>query len=181
MKKRTFGFIILILILITHIQSQSGGTDEYTVKASMAARFTTQIDWPQDENGDNESEPFVIAVIGKNPFGSKLDSISEKIKIKNRNVQTRYIAKVEEIVEAGCHLLFISKTSKKKLAEIVEFAGTKPILMIGDTKGYAEMGVHINILIKDGRLCFEVNRRAIRKSGLNINYHLLKLADRVIQ
>lgn len=181
MKKQIFGLILLILILSSHILPQSKSSEEYAVKANMTAKIPTQVTWPDELRGEIESTPFIIAVIGKNPFGSKLDLVSEKAKIKNRQVETRYISKLEEIAESGCNLLFITKTSKKKLAEIVEFTGTKPILMISDTKGYAEMGVHINILIKGGKLRFEVNRKAMRKSGLNVNYHLLKLAVRIIQ
>jgi hypothetical protein len=179
MKKQKFGLILLLLLLISYITVKASDVDEYFVKATMTARFPKHIEWPKDPM-ENNRNLFVIAVIGKNPFGSNLEFICKKATKNNNQVQVRYISKVEEIAESGCNLLFISKTSKKKLGEIVAFTETKPILTISDTKGYAEMGVHINFLIKNNKLNFEINRIAIRKSGLNVNYHLFTLAARVI-
>jgi hypothetical protein len=180
MSKQKFGLILLFVFSAWVTQVQAGASEEYKLKASMIRLLPMHIDWPENSDLHDELKPFVIAVIGKNPFGSILGEILKKTTLKNKKVKIRYISGVEDIAGSGCHLLFISKISKKKLSEIIAVAGDKPILTLADRKGCAEMGVHINFLVKENKLRFEINRQALRQSGLMINYHLLQLADRII-
>lgn len=187
MSKQKFELILLFVFLCSVIQVQAGAigkndlkAPEYDLKAHMIRLFPENIEWPEDSDVRDKLKPFVIAVIGKNPFGSTLERIPQKTTIKNKKVKILYITKAEEIAESGCHLLFIAKTSKKKLSEIIAVTGDKPILTIADSKGYADMGVHINYLIKENKLRFEINPQAIKKSGFVANYHLLQLAESTI-
>lgn len=180
MSKRKFGLILLFVFSISVTQVQAGAVQEYELKASAIRLFPMHIEWPGNSDVHDELKPFVIAVIGKHPFGPAFEKIPKKYIIKNKKVKILFISGVEEIAESGCNLLFISKTSKKKISEILAVAGDKPILTIADRKGYAEMGIHINVLVKGSKLRFEINRQAIRQSGLVINYRLLQLAEKII-
>jgi len=187
MSKRKFGLILLLVFSTSLTQVQVGaieGSDlkapEYVLKATMISLFPSHVEWPENSDMHDELKPFVFAVIGKNPFGSILGKIQEESIMKNKKVKILYISEVEEIVESGCHLLFIPKTGKKKLSEIIAVTGDKPILTIADSKGYADMGIHINILVRGSKLRFEINRPAIRRSGLVVNYRLLQLAKRIV-
>ncbi len=162
----------------------SGGAqaeDEYRLKAAFLSKFTMYFDWPADSDVNNPAKPFVIAVIGANPFGSHLAAICSITKVKDKEIKVFYISRVEEIAAAGCNLLFIAGTDDKKLAEILTYTGNKPILTVSDGKDFAEKGVHINFLIIKDKVNFEINPRAVRDARLVMNYHLLGLAARVIQ
>ena len=50
------------------------------------------------------------------------------------------------------------------------------ILIIGDTKGFAKKGVHVNLYVESEDFPFEINVNAAKESGLAIDYHILKLA-----
>jgi hypothetical protein len=46
-------------------------TDEYLLKAGFLERFTRFIEWPGETNIADNTKPFVISVIGENPFDKK--------------------------------------------------------------------------------------------------------------
>ena len=48
--------------------------------------------------------------------------------------------------------------------------------MVGESDGLARRGVAINFYIADGRIRFEVNRRAAEQARLKLSSRLLRLA-----
>ena len=167
-------FIIFCTGIPADISCQITEYDEYTVKAVFLERFTRFIEWPPDKQVDDISKPFVIAVIGKNPFGPKLNNLYSKHKIKDKRVKVIYISRVNQI--SGSHILFISESEKKRLQRIVTYSKEKQVLTIGDSNGFAEKGVLFNFYIVNNQIKFEINEKAVRGSGLSINYLLLNVA-----
>ena len=147
---------------------------EYTVKAVFFERFARFVTWPDGLGMDDNSKSFVITVIGKNPFSSILEKLYAKRKIKDKKVEIRYIEKPEEI--KTCHILFISDSMKNQLESILEITEKLPILTIGDTEGFAENRVHINLYTETQEYPFEINAGATRESGLEMDYVLLNMA-----
>jgi hypothetical protein len=142
--------------------------------ALLMAPITTFVTWPPAAKMDDPSKPFIITVIGDNYFNSYLDNTYKEKELKNKPVTIRYISNIKEI--NGTHLLFISKSMKNKISEILAYTKNKPILTIGDTKGFRKAGVHINFFYQRIELHFEINNEAARAVGLNLSYHLLKQA-----
>lgn len=176
MKKTCLVSLFLVLFLPVVILAQ---VSEYNVKAVLLERLTLFIEWPEESAVNDTSQPFILGIIGENPFGSILEQIYSNQKIKDKKVEIRYISKINEI--PGCHLLFISKSEKKALSNILSFTREKPILTIGDTKNFAERGVLINFYIFENKIRFEINELESQKSRLFMSYRLLKAAKIVNQ
>jgi hypothetical protein len=116
----------------------------------------------------------VIGVLGRDPFGPYLDALGART-IKGKSVRVRRLSGTTEV--AGCcHLLFISGSEAKELPRILARTGSLPVLTVGDTQGYGDAGVLINLVAEDGRIAFEVNEGAVKRSGLKFNSKLLRLA-----
>jgi hypothetical protein len=75
-----------------------------------------------------------------------------------------------------CMILIISESKKNELNDILNYTTGKPILTIGDAKGYGKKGVIINMFIDDNYIRYEVNRTTLDKSGLKISSLLLASA-----
>ncbi|MDL1963891.1 MAG: YfiR family protein [Deltaproteobacteria bacterium] len=169
---------VCFVIAIFHLFLPSGifaqNLDAYTIKAIFLERFTRFVEWPPEAAINDKLQPFIIAVIGKNPFGTKLDTIYSTRKIRDKKVKIIYICNVNELV--GCHLLFVSESEKNEFYKIISLTRDKPILTIGDAKGFAENGGLMNFYTLDNLIRFEVNEKAIRESGLSMSYLLLKAA-----
>lgn len=167
--------LIGFLIPISAVAQQS----EYTIKAVFLEHFTRFIEWPESSNIEDTSSPFFIAIIGENPFGSILEQIYAEQKIRNKEVEIQYILTPDGITD--CHILFISSSKRDILPEILSRTRDKPILTVGDTKGFAEDGVLINFYLAEDRIKFEINENAVHESGLVMSYRLLNLARIVNQ
>ena len=171
-------FVILWAGFLTPLSAVTQQS-EYTIKAVFLEHFTRFVEWPESTDTADPSTPFRVAVIGENPFGSILDDIYLEQRIKNRQVKIHYISSPEEI--ADCHILFISRSSKEILPEILSRTRHEPILTVSDTEGFAEDGVLINFYLTGDKIKFEINEKAVHASGLVMSYRLLSLARIVNQ
>jgi len=172
---QAFMAVLIMMTMFSFVFSQGANSQstEYELKAVAFQKLSLFIEWPGNafENSGNE---FIIGVLGENPFGNLLESVYENVKIKDKKVKTVYFRNIEQ---AGkCHLLFIPKTSFKDLARIVDFIGTKPVLTIADSEGFAEAGCLINFYSYSGKLRFEVNQKALLAAGFITDFKLLKVS-----
>lgn len=180
---------LILLLLLPHLNPLAPKKDkeefqEYQTKAAFLGTFCTYIDWPEEAGINDKSKPFIITVIGESPFLIKrkrkaasedwLTKRFEDQKIKGKKVEIRHILEVKDI--PGCHILFVSRSMKKELPEIIEMARQHPILTVADTDGFAKKGIYINIYIVKKRPKYEVNETAIRTSNLRVHFLLLKYA-----
>lgn len=169
-------FVLSIMILLLPLSLFTAIKDEYYRKAALFKVFSQYIEWPENSDVKDQSKPFVIGVIGKNPFGPILEKAysQEEYKIKNKKVEIRFISKMEDI--KSCHILFISKFYKNKLEEILAVTRKKPILTVAETKGFAERGILFNLYISKNEIRFEINAAALRESQLIVDSQLLSVA-----
>jgi hypothetical protein len=147
---------------------------EYLLKAGYIEKFTHFIEWPETTGGDDSSHAFRIAVIGENRFGNAIERIFSRVRVQNRKVRIVYATSIDAI--ENCMIWVISGGGSNRLDEILNYTTGKPILTIGETKGYGKKGVIINMFVDDNYLRYEINRAALRKSGLKISSLLLASA-----
>lgn len=175
--------LIIICIIITglmptasiNLSFAQGMDSEYTLKSVFLERFCRFIQWPPDTGFSNET--FVIGVIGDSPFNPTLDTVYAKQTVKGKRVEVRYFKTMDGI--SNCHLLFIAKTDKETLRQIINNTKKYPILTVSDTAGYGRCGVHINMYIKNKQVQFEINNAALQRSDLTVSSLLLNVAKLV--
>ena len=153
---------------------------EYLLKAGFLEKFARFTDWPeQSDLVRNPQKPFVLSVIGENPFGANLERLYTTGKIKDRSVQIRYVTYPWQV--DGSDMLFVSSSENETLESILGYVSQKPILVVGDTESYGQRGCHINIYVTDSQtLHFEVNLEQVKVSGLHLQLLLLEYG-RVLQ
>lgn len=173
--KRLLLFLLILLVMCTAPYRISAQTSE-DFKAVLLSKITQYIEWPENANLTDQSKPFIITVIGKNPFGSLLEDLylSNGQKIKNKYVEIHYIKEIHEIDQ--CNILFISNSEEKRLMDILYYTKGKPILTISDTKNFGEKGVNINFFISNNRTKFELNETSITNNGFRVDYRLRNIA-----
>jgi hypothetical protein len=168
-------FIIIVLLPASAPFPCRAQSSEYIIKAGFLEKFARFTDWPELSGMDDPETPFVISVIGDNPFGKSLEDFYADDTIHNKPVEIHYISSIEEI--DGTHLLFISGSEKDHLETMLDAIRTLPILVIGDTEGFAAAGVHINLYITSREtLHFEINPGAVKAAGLSVQIVLLEIA-----
>jgi hypothetical protein len=146
---------------------------EYQIKAEFIERFTRFIEWPAVPS-QSQSEPFVIGIIGRDPFNGYLDAIARARTIKGRSVKIQHLAGPDAI--GSCQILFLSSSEKGSFDEILALARKYPVLTIGDSPGALAAGVMINLYTADNKVRFEINEQQMNKAGFAASAQLLKLA-----
>lgn len=174
---RVTAALIVLFLAVCPSFSLLSAEKSYAIKAAWFGKFPMFITWPEKSGMKDTTKPFVIGVIGNNPFGPILEYAyaDGKRKINNKKVSVKYFLSLNDISAIkSCHILFISPSEKKNLVEIIAITKKAPILTIGDTKGFAQIGVHINFYNSGKKLKLEINPTALREASLKASHHLLK-------
>jgi hypothetical protein len=149
------------------------GLDEYQVKAAFLGKFVKYVTWPPARLADRRA-PFVVGVLGKDPFGDKLVETFRDKQVEERRVEIRQFSALEGVSEA--HLLFVTRDESDRLEAILATTRGAGVLLVGESGGFAADGGSINFYLEDKRLRFEVNPEAARRQGLKVSSELLKVA-----
>lgn len=153
--------------------AESPTMTEYELKAAFLYNFARFVEWPPEAFKNSEA-PIVIGVLGADPFGPVLDHTVAGQTIHDRPLVVRRAKEVSALQD--CHILFISASEKRRLAEVLERIPKSGILTVADTERFAEMGGMINLFMEAKRVKFEINVDAATRAGLKINAQLLRLA-----
>ena len=180
LKTLTFCSAFILLTAFLVIQAPSTVRAQgmvYQIQAQLIDRFTQLIEWPASSNVADVSAPFVIGVIGNSDILQSLKELaSSQKKIKGKRVEVIEIANLSEIDD--CQILYISRSEKSRLSAILNRAKGKPVLTIGDTRGYAKDGVMINFAAGE-TMRFSINTASADESGLRFSEQLISLGDKV--
>ncbi len=169
---------ILLFAFLVFSVTASAEDREYKLMASYFEKFAQLTRWPDDSELPDLSNPFIISIVGHNPFGKNLDKRYLDNKINNRKVIVKYISSLDKI--PGSNLVFISKSMDKKVPNILSITRNKPILTVSEIKGFAKKGGHINFYYTDkDTLHFEINEPMVNKSGLRMHLLLIEVAKKV--
>jgi hypothetical protein len=152
-----------------------GQPDENLMKVVAIEKISRFIRWPDEEKMMEDSREFIIGVFGQHPVAERAGDFYAERPIKNRAVEIRQLLKPEDAI--GCHIIYVSESIRKTLPMILEKTGGKPILTVGDSPGYAEAGILVNLYIAEQKLRFEINEAGFHKAGLQVAPILLKVAD----
>jgi len=150
---------------------------EYNVKAATLYAFGRYVTWP-DSAFQGAADPFVIGVLGSNPFGDALDTIAAKKTIDGRPILVRQLASQSEY--ADCHIVFVTHAVPPEMeASLFRLVAGQPLLLVGEMKGFAERGGIVNFYLSGGHVRFELNANKAVEANLGLNAKLLSLGTKV--
>lgn len=163
--------LALCLALGTVALAAGAGPGEYEVKAAFLYNFARFVEWPDAPGG---AEPFVVTVLGRDPFGSALDDTLRGKAIDRRPVVVRRVSRPEDLGKS--QIVFICDSEKDRLPAILKGLESAPVLTVGEMSDFAERGGVIRFKVEQDRVRLEINVAAAARSRLRISSQLLKLA-----
>lgn len=176
---RTALHILALLLFISlypvHCRAQQEHPTESQVKAAYLYNFGKFVRWQPPAPG---SDSFDICVLGKNPFGSTLETTVAGEKIDGKGIVVKNISSVAETVH--CQILFIGSSEESRLKSILGPTRQSNLLTVSDIPGFAQRGGMIELVNEEGRIRFAVNVAAISDARLTVSSELLKVAVKVI-
>jgi YfiR/HmsC-like len=154
------------------VQAQSGVSKEYQIKASFLFHFAQFVQWPAMDS-TNANDPFVIGVLGENPFADALDEMVKGETIGDRKVTVQYSRRAEDL--KNCRIVFISKSEKTRLSQILKELEGRSILTVGESDGFAQLGGVLNFYLENDAVHFEINPDTAERENLKISSQLFRL------
>ncbi len=150
---------------------------EASVKAVFLYSYGRYVTWPEEGPGKIEDD-FVIGVLGDSAVIGKLKRIAKKRTIAGHAIRLIRVESPEKIPH--CHILYVAGHSdENRQKAIVEATADLPLLIVGETDGFAERGAAINFYLSGNSVRFQINAETVRQRGLQLNAKLLNLGDRV--
>lgn len=176
MKERwtTCGLLVVALVALAPHRTLTASTSsatEYEVKAAFLYSFAKYVEWP---DGAVTEEPFLIGVLGQDPFEQALDVTLQGKSILGHRVAVARFARLDEALRS--HILFVAGSDAREQDPVLKALQGRPILSAGESEGFAERGGIVGFRTQDNRVRFEINLRRAEESGLKISSQLLKLA-----
>jgi hypothetical protein len=147
------------------------------VKAGMIGKIAEFVRWPDSQGLTEPDRPFEFVIIGQTPLEPHLVRYYRQVRIAGHRV---FLRRAKDLADVGQpHVLFIASSLDDDLERILGHLKNAPVLTVGDTEGFAERGVAVNLYVADDQVRFEVSRRALQQHQLEASYHLLTLAKLV--
>lgn len=165
----------LCFVAASTLQAQAPAR-ENEVKATLLFNFCHFVQWPAKAFAD-DSTPFVIGILGRDPFGKFIDDLVKGEETHGRPIQVRRFSRVEEITTA--HLLYVSLSEQGRVRHIIPALGGRPLLSVGEASepGFARFGGMVEFTTDRGNIKIRINLDEARNAGLVISTKLLRLSE----
>ncbi len=163
----------LFFLCIPLLQSQTSPLPEYKIKAVFLFNFTQFVEWPGDAFNSN-SDPFIIGILGTDPFGTYIDQAVAGEKVGTHPITVVRYRSVNEI--NNCRLLFINIADDDDLRSVLSSLNNRGVLTVSDMKGFAASGGVIGFITQNNKLRLQINISAAKAEGLNISSKLLSVS-----
>lgn len=169
------GLLTVVFCLATAITAaaQSARAPEYEVKAAFLYNFAKFVQWPAHTFAGSTT-PIRLCVLGSDPFGGALDTIVRGKTVEGRPIVHSHVSSSTEA--RGCHLLFISGSDSALHRQTLAALGDSPVLTVGESDDFLELGGMINFVLEEDRVRFEINLRAAESHRLKLSSKLLAVA-----
>jgi hypothetical protein len=159
-------FIVILFITCTAFSANRVDIEEYALKSTIIYKILKFTQWPQPAN---KNKPFTISILGKTTPGKEI-KIPWDGTVDKRRIIVRKIRDLSEINDS--EVLFITSSEAYRIDAILDYIGNKPILTVGDTHGFGQKGVIINLYVQKNSVKFEINHEASKKASLQMHSQL---------
>ena len=168
--------VISVLLLSRGVASPAPTptSPEYQLKAVFLFNFAQFVEWPPTAFPEAKA-PLVIGVLGEDPFGPYLDETVRGEKVNNRPLVVQRFRRVEEI--KTCHVLFVSRSERERLGQILPSLKGRNILTVGDAEDFAVRGGMIRFVTEKNKIRLRINVDAAKTADLTISSKLLRPAE----
>jgi uncharacterized protein DUF4154 len=169
-RRRTLG--VTLLLTLVALLGAAAPVSEYQLKAVFLFNFAHFVEWPPGALAE-ENSPFVIGVLGKDPFGSSLDEVVRGETVSHHPLAIERYPDVARL--RNCQILFIPAEELPHLPQIIDALKGRSVLTVTD--GPAARGVVIALRKEDSHIRLRIDLAAAKANSLTISSKLLRPAE----
>jgi len=145
---------------------------ESDLKAAFLFHFTQFVEWPVSVFPSPDA-PFVIGILGPDPFEGALENIVRGEKVGPHPLIVRGVSGYQ--AERGCQILYVTKEAESLLDAAK--LNKAPVLTVGESAAFYEAGGLIEFVTEHRHVRLRVNLTAARERSLVISAKLLRVAE----
>jgi len=164
----------LALLLLFNCAHAAPVPGEYQVKAVFLFNFTHFVEWPADAFA-GPAAPFVIGVLGQDPFGAALDEAVRGETVNGRPLVVQRYSGVGDL--KPCQILFIDRSIDGEMEKALASLGHQRTLTVSDLDSATPRAVIIRFLNENQKIRLQINVDSARNAGLTISSKLLRPAQ----
>lgn len=145
------------------------------LKGAMVLRIASFIEWPNC--GKSE---IVVGVYRDNESANVFRNLYRDKTILGHPIVVKEFDQLSQLSSMGtCDILCIGGASRSERPKIIQKFSKNGILLIGNTREDAYIGVAISLLEIENRYKIVINKNALKDQNLRADYRLLQLAELV--
>lgn len=166
----------VLALAVPRTGAAEGGTEpaaEYQVKAAFLFNFAQFVEWPRAAFADDKA-PLVIAIAGRDPFGTYLDNLVRGEKIGSHPIVVRRLGEGDN--PEGAHILFVRLAGSSETDEMLARARELHVLTVGDAENFNRLGGMVRFVTENGKIRLRINVVAAKDARLVISSKLLRWA-----
>ena len=161
-------------LIVAHGLSAADAPTENQVQAVFLYNFSRFVEWPPQAFAA-PSDPFVIGIVGTDPFGARLDEAVHNEQINGHVLTVRRFRSISKL--DNCQILFIDRSEFARLEQILSALDHHSTLTVSQADGAAQRGVMIQFATENSRIRLRINVDSARAAGLTISSKLLRPAE----
>jgi hypothetical protein len=169
-----FQNVFLLLACGILLSSQTADNREYQIKSVFLFNFTQFVTWPENAFPSAQA-PFVIGILGNDPFGNYLKEAVSGEKVNGHPLLIERYTSPDQI--KNCHILFITANEVNKTQELATKLKNEHVLTVSDANHFLKQGGMIRFFNKNNKIQIQINQEATKAAELTISSKLLRLAD----
>lgn len=164
----------LVLLSALPLWAVAPHAGEYEVKAAYLFNFGKFL----HRSAPPQHEPFDICVVGEDPMGPALDSLTRGEQIEGRPVRVRRTPEASEA--RGCDIAYLSASEGARMESDLAALHDSDTLTVSDAPRFLQLGGMIQFVLQGDHVRFAVNLNAVRRSHLVLSSELLRVAVSVV-
>lgn len=149
------------------------------VEAAYLYKLTRYVEWPAQALG-SPADPFVIAVISRDPAAEAI------IDRTLRGKTTPFGSRIQVVslapgapLPARCEIAFVLRSANLHAADLRALVDHRPLLLVGESRGFAEHGGVVNFIFVDDNVRLQINPDRAEELGLRLRSLLASAAQLV--
>ncbi len=152
--------------------------DEAEIKVSYLYNFAKFIRWPAHPRFEDISR-FRICTEGVGPLSASIQVLENRL-LNGRPIEIVHGLMAADGVQA-CELAYIGISAQPHYPAVLQKIARTPTLTVSDIPDFIQQGGMIGLMVRENRVRFAINLRALQAAGLSADSQLLKLAVEVAQ
>lgn len=167
------GIVLVCLFSTQSLHAQTNVSKEYRIKAVFLFNFTRFVEWPAAAF-TTPTSPFVIGILGDDPFGNAIDETIQNEKVGGHPLVVQRYKDLRDL--KNCHILFLNGSDPEKVRENL-LVINRFTLTVSDADNFMKAGGIIRLITENNKIRIQVNPEAARTAELFISSKLLRVSD----